>query len=89
MTPTIAQYRPVLIIVIFHCLRHVAEELCNSFLLTRSRQDDVPALSFNEEQAIFTFTKLLGCHQLGFLMTRVIAELAGQVAVTWGVAIER
>lgn len=88
MTPAIAQYRPVLIIVTFHCLCHVAEELCNSYLLNRSRQDEVPTLSFNEEQAIFKFAKLLGCHQLEFLMTRLLDEISDRVAVTWGVAID-
>ena len=59
MNPAIAQYCPVLVIVTFHCLCHVVEELCNSYLLTCSRQDDVPAPSFNGEQAIFTFAKPL------------------------------
>lgn len=45
----------------------------------------MPALSLNEEQAIFTFSKLLGGYQLGFLMTRVIEELSAQIAVTWGI----
>ena len=83
MTPNIAQCRPVLIIVTFQCLCHVAEELCNSYLLTRSRQDDVPALSFHERQDIFHF-----CKQVELLMTRLLGELSGQVAVTWGVAID-
>ena len=88
MNPAIAQYCPVLVIVTFHCLCHVVEELCNSYLLTCSRQDDVPAPSFNGEQAIFTFAKLLGCHQLDFLMTRLPNEISDPVAVTWGVAID-
>ena len=88
MTPAIAQYRPVLIIVTFHCLCHVAEELYNSYLLTRSQQDDVPALSAIEEQAIFTFAKLLGCQNLQFRMTRLLDEIADQVAVTWGLAVD-
>ena len=90
MTPNIAQYRPVLIIVTFQCLClcHVDDELCHSYLLTRSPQNDVPALSLYEEQAFFTFAKLLGCHQLEFLMTRLRDELSDQVAVTWGFAID-
>ena len=75
MTPTIAQLRPALIIVPFHCARYVAEELCNSYLMTRSRQDDVPALSFKEEQAIFTYAKLLDSHSLGIFMDRIIEEI--------------
>ena len=74
LTPTIAQYRSVLIIVTFHCLRHVAEEISHSFELSRSRQDHVPALTFNEEQAIVTYAKILGAQQLGLLMTRVFDE---------------
>ena len=88
MAPTIAQYRPVLIIVTFHCLCHVAEELYNSYLLTRSRQDDVPALSAIEEQSIFTFAKLLRCQNLEFRMTRLLDTIADQVAVTWGLAMD-
>ena len=79
MTAAIAQYRPVLIIVTFHCLCHTAEKLYNSYLLTRSRQD-VPALSAIEEQAIFTFAKLLGCQNLDFRMTRLLDEIADQLA---------
>ena len=59
----------MLIIVTFHCLRHVAEELYDSFLLSLSRQDDVPALRAIEEQALFTYAKLLGCHSLDYLAT--------------------
>ena len=59
MTPAIAQYRPALIIVTFHGLCHVAEEAYNSFQLSRPRQEDVPALSASEEQAIFTLANYL------------------------------
>ena len=66
----------------------MAEELNNSDLLTRSRQDDLPALSAIEEQAIFTFEKLLRCQKLEFLMARFLDEISDQVAVMWGVAID-
>ena len=88
MTPAIAQYRSVLIIVTFRSLCHVAEELYNSYLLTRSRQDDVRAVSAIEEQAIVTFAKLLGCQNLEFRMTRLLDEIADQVAVTWVLAMD-
>ena len=82
MTPTIAKYKRVLITVTFHCLCHVAEEFYNSYHLTRSRQDDVPALS------AFTFAKLLGCQDLEFRKTRLLDKIADQVAITWGLAMD-
>ena len=51
----------------------------NSYLLTHSAA---------EEQAIFTVAKLLGCQQLEFLMARLLDEIADQVAVTWGTAMD-
>ena len=78
----------MLIIVTFHCLCHVAEELYNSSLLTRSRQDEVPALRAIEEQAIFTFAKILGCQSLEYLKTRLLDEIADQVAFAWGLAMD-
>ena len=81
-------YRPVLIFVTVHCLCHVAEAVYESFALSLSGQDDVPALRVAEEQAIFTYAKLLGSHSLTFLTTSIINEITDQVIPTWGLTID-
>jgi hypothetical protein len=47
--------RPVLVLISFDSVCHVAEELCGSNAMPVTRQDVLPALTASEERAIYTY----------------------------------
>lgn len=54
-TPSTRRLRPVLVLISFDSVRHVAEELCGSNAMPVTRQDVLPALTATEERAIYTY----------------------------------
>ena len=77
------RWRPVLVIVKFHDLSRL-EEARNGGLLNQSRERSAPTLHRDEEQAIFTYTKILQTHQLNMPFSAMEAEVLFQVEQTWG-----
>ena len=77
------RWRPVILMVKFHDLSRL-EEARNGGLLNQSRARTAPTLQRDEEQAIFTFTKILQTHQLNMLVSALEAEVLFQVEQTWG-----
>ena len=77
------RWRPVILMVKFHDLSRL-EEARNGGLLNQSRARTAPNLQRDEEQAIFTFTKILQTHQLNMLVSALEAEVLFQVEQTWG-----
>ena len=77
------RWRPVLVIVKFHDLSRL-EEARNGGLLNQSRERSAPTLHRYEEQAIFTYTKILQTHQLNMPCSAMEAEVLFQVEQTWG-----
>ena len=78
------RWRPVILMVKFHDLSRL-DEARNGGLLNQSRERAAPSLHRDEEQAIFTFTKILQTHQLNMLFGTLEAEVLYQVEQTWGV----
>ena len=58
------RWRPVIVIVKFHDLSRLEEARHNGGLLNQCRERSAPTLHRYEEQAIFTYTKILKTHQL-------------------------
>ena len=77
------RWRPVLVIVKFHDLSRL-EEARNGGLLNQSRERSAPTLHRDEEQAIFTYTKIPRTHQLNMPFSAMEAEVLFQVEQTWG-----
>ena len=70
------RWRPVLLMVQFHHLCEMEEDLYNASFMSASRQTDIPALTACEQQAVFTYTKFLARHQLEFPFRSLIEELS-------------
>ena len=81
------RWRPVLVIVKFHDLSRLEEARHNGGLLNQCRERSAPNLHRYEEQAIFTYTKILKTHQLNMAFSGMEAEILFQVEQTWGLVI--
>ena len=75
------RWRPVLVMVKFHDLSRL-EEARSGGLLSQSRERTAPTLHRDEEQAIFTYTKILQTHQLNMPFSAMEAEVLLQVEQT-------
>ena len=68
------RWRPVILMVNFDALSRL-DEARNGGLLNQSREQAAPSLRWEEERAIFTFTKILQTHQLNMLFGTLEAEV--------------
>ena len=81
------RWRPVLVIVKFHDLSRLEEARHNGGPLNQCRERSAPTLHRYEEQAIFTYTKILKTHQLNMEFSGMEAEILFQAEQTWGLVI--
>ena len=81
------RWRPVIMIAQFHDLAFVEEARHLGGLMNLCRERNVPNLSRQEEEAIFTCTKFLNTHQLNFTISGMETEILFQIEQTWGVII--
>ena len=80
---------PVLIMVAFPAVQHMALETTGSDPMNITRCDLLPDLTFVEKQSLFTFSKLLQPpHLLRTAVAQLLHEVSDQILVAWGLQLD-